>query len=111
MLVASRAHARPLWEPDGTRVGVGADVTYGDSTAPLAVDDVLMLYTDGYIEEPGIDVDESVHAFGEQARRALAAGSTDRLATLVDGLVRRSHTDDACLMAAEPLARDAAAQV
>jgi len=101
IVVASSERAHPLWGPDGTMLGVDPDAAYAHQSRPLAVDDVVLLYTDGYIEEPGVTVDEGVRVLGERARRALQTMPIDRPGAIVTRLRRCNDYDDACLMAAE----------
>jgi serine phosphatase RsbU (regulator of sigma subunit) len=107
MLLANRAGVRPLWYPTGAMLGVLPDAEYPHATTTLRVDDVLVMYTDAFVEEPGIGLDDGVRALAEHTRRALAGAALDpmldRPTVLTDRLRRRNRRDDACLLAAEPV--------
>jgi hypothetical protein len=64
------------------------------------------MYTDGFVEGRGHSLDEGMHNLGEQVRGALGEGAAagDRPGALVGRLCRRNPDDDACALAAEPLA-------
>ena len=105
ILIANRNGVRPLWYPRGAILGVVPEAEYPQATWTLDVDDVLVMYTDAFVEEPGIGLDDGVRALAEHTHRALERADldhlVDRTAVLTDRLRRRNHRDDACLLAAE----------
>jgi serine phosphatase RsbU (regulator of sigma subunit) len=107
ILIANRAGVRTLWHPNGAILGVLPEAEYPHATKTLHVDDVLVMYTDAFVEEPGIGLDDGVRALAEHTRRALAGAELDPMAdrptVLTDRLRRRNRRDDACLRAAEPV--------
>ena len=103
VLVAKPAGVQALWHPAGVILGVFPDAVYANATRRLEGDDVLVMYTDAFVEEPGVGIDEGVRVLGEQARMAVGSALLDRPTALVDGLRQRNRRDDACVLAAEPL--------
>jgi serine phosphatase RsbU (regulator of sigma subunit) len=105
ILIANRHLVRTLWHPGGAILGVLPDAEYPLATTTLRADDVLVMYTDAFVEGPGLDVDDGVRALAEHARRELEGAALDPLAdrptVLADRLRRRNRRDDACLLAAE----------
>ncbi|MEU7057143.1 SpoIIE family protein phosphatase [Streptomyces sp. NPDC046197] len=70
----------------GPLLGIDAAATYPTTRVDLSAGSVLVLYTDGLVESPGVDIEE---ALAELSRRLAEAGDAplDRLA---DCLVRHS---------------------
>jgi len=101
-----RAHeegVEPLSQPAGIALGVWPDGSYGSETTVLTSGDVVLMYTDGFVERPGTSIDDGVRDLGDQVRDTLHRGSTDRPGDIVDRLRRRNPHDDACALAAESL--------
>lgn len=93
-VMARAGHPQPLLRhPDGrVRVldlaggpllGIDASATYPTTEVELPPGCVLALYTDGLIESPGVDIDETLTALG----RRLAETGDRPLDELADGLV------------------------
>ncbi|QGV82092.1 SpoIIE family protein phosphatase [Streptomyces ficellus] len=76
--------------PGGVVLGVDAEATYPVTPLRLVPGDVLALYTDGLVEEPGTDIDLGI----ERLRRALAAVGTGPLAETAEGLIREAGAGD-----------------
>ena len=93
-VMARAGHPQPLLrDPDGqVRVldlaggpllGIDAAATYPATEVELSPGCVLALYTDGLIESPGVDIDETLAALG----RRLAETGDRPLDEVADGLV------------------------
>ncbi|MEV4947292.1 SpoIIE family protein phosphatase [Streptomyces sp. NPDC053755] len=80
-------------------IGLGVDNAYPVTSAPLPAGSLLALYTDGLVENPGVDITESI---ADLARHL--TGSGDRpLDELADSLVHHAfpheaYTDDIALL-------------
>ncbi|MEV5888981.1 SpoIIE family protein phosphatase [Nonomuraea fuscirosea] len=91
----------------GLLLGIDPDAEYVTADVPLPPDSVMILYTDGLIEEPGLDLGDCI--------AALAAGFTPSphrpLHALADSLIAQARverrTDDiALLLVRDDLARE-----
>ncbi|MFA1548390.1 SpoIIE family protein phosphatase [Actinomadura chokoriensis] len=124
LLIPSGGQARYLPASGGGPLGTGSGFPLADDR--LGVGDLLLLYSDGIIERPGLDVRASTVEFA-QAATDIAAGralreewlpAVDRLTTQTLELLVRvtGHTDDITLLAAQrtdpppPLLLDIAAE-
>jgi serine phosphatase RsbU (regulator of sigma subunit) len=107
ILRAGHDGVEPLSQPAGTALGVLPDGSYGSATTKLDAGDVVLMYTDGFVERPGTSIDDGVRALGDQVRHTLHGGSTHRPSDIVDRLRRRNPHDDACALAAESLPPEA----
>jgi serine phosphatase RsbU (regulator of sigma subunit) len=103
ILLANRDGVSPLDQPGGAILGVWPDARYESSSHRLAPGDVVLMYTDGFVERPGRCVDDGVQALGRYVQKALTRATGDRLAQLVRRLRRRNPRDDACALAVERL--------
>jgi PAS domain-containing protein len=94
VLLARAGHPQPLLrDPDGRvhvldlaggpLLGIDSSAAYPTTAVPLPAGSVLVLYTDGLIETPGVDLDD---ALAEVAGR-LERGVGQPLETLVDTLI------------------------
>ena len=104
MLLANRAGATTLDQPAGSILGVWPEARFGSASRRLDRGDVVLLYTDGFVERPGRTVDEGVRALGRQVGDLLpGAGDAgrDAIGRLVRGLRRVNRRDDACVLAAQ----------
>ncbi|MHA4773231.1 SpoIIE family protein phosphatase [Streptomyces sp. MSC1_001] len=98
-VVAVRAgHPQPLLlRPDGTTellelaggvvLGVDDRASYPVTRLRLAPGEVLALFTDGLVEQPGRDIDEGI----ERLRRALAAAASLPLTEAADRVIREAR--------------------
>jgi serine phosphatase RsbU (regulator of sigma subunit) len=91
--------ARVLAVDPGPLLGIDSGGAYPLTEHPLPPGGTLALYTDGLVERPGTDIDESTAALAE-AFTALPDHDLDRV---IDGLVhhaypRGDHTDDIALL-------------
>jgi serine phosphatase RsbU (regulator of sigma subunit) len=103
ILVANRDGVEALWHPAGAVLGVLPEAHYADATSRIATGDLVVMYTDGFVEERGRMVDDGVRVLGDQARLAMTGPLGDRPAAVVGRLRRRNPDDDACVLAAAPL--------
>ncbi|MGX1274122.1 PAS domain-containing protein [Streptomyces phaeoluteigriseus] len=91
--------ARPLVMPPGPLLGIAPDAEFPVTEIPLVPGSMLAFYTDGLIETPGVDLEDSMNQLAEELGRA-----DDRdLDALVDTLLRTSgtagqRTDDVALL-------------
>jgi serine phosphatase RsbU (regulator of sigma subunit) len=103
ILLVGRDGVAPLDQPNGAILGVWPDTRYDSLRRTLSPGDVMLMYTDGFVERPGTSVDDGVRALGCHAWKVLAETTRDRPEHLVRELTRRNPRDDACALAAEPL--------
>ncbi|MFD3825559.1 SpoIIE family protein phosphatase [Streptomyces sp. NPDC058625] len=83
----------------GVMLGVEASALYPVTALTLAPGSVLVLYTDGLVEQPGSDIGTGIEA----VRRTLAHSGTDSVEELADKLVRtarraKDRPDDVALL-------------
>ncbi|MCH0566701.1 SpoIIE family protein phosphatase [Streptomyces sp. MUM 2J] len=98
--------ARPLDMTPGPLLGIEADADFPLTGTPLTPGLMLALYTDGLIERPGVDLDDSI---ADLARQLARTGDRD-LDALIDSLVentgtRGRRTDDVALLVLQCTAR------
>jgi PAS domain-containing protein len=90
---------RPVVVPPGPLLGIDPDAEYPLIDIPLTPGLLLAFYTDGLIERPGVDLDDSIARLTHHLARA-----DDRdLDLLIDGLLREGsatgqRTDDIALL-------------
>ncbi|MFE9256608.1 SpoIIE family protein phosphatase [Streptomyces sp. NPDC006879] len=94
-------HTVVLDLPGGVVLGVADEATYPVTELHLAPGDVLALFTDGLVENPGVDIDEGI----EHLRRTLAQALPASLATTADRLISEAgqtldRPDDIALLLA-----------
>ncbi|MFE5142798.1 SpoIIE family protein phosphatase [Streptomyces fagopyri] len=70
----------------GPLLGIDADATYQTTEVPLLPGSLLVLYTDGLIESPGVDIEDALADLG----RRLGEAPEQPLDELADSLVRQS---------------------
>ncbi len=108
--IASAGHPFPvLRRPDrstrvldidpGPLLGIDPDTTYPVTELPLPDGALLVLYTDGLIERPGIDIEDAT----ADLARHLARSDDSDLDALVDSVIRHArptgqHTDDIAVL-------------
>jgi serine phosphatase RsbU (regulator of sigma subunit) len=83
----------------GPLLGIDGSAGYPTTEVDLAPGSVLVLYTDGLIESPGVDIEDALAELGRQ----LAEAGDRPLDELADELVRRSaaareRSDDVALL-------------
>lgn len=69
----------------GPLLGIDADATYQTTEVPLLPGSLLVLYTDGLIESPGVDIEDALADLGQR----LADAPEQPLDELADSLVRQ----------------------
>lgn len=84
----------PAGPPIGTELG-----DYETTTFAFEPGSVLLLYTDGLVEQRGVDIDDSVHALTEMDLSA-DGPLEDLLDTLLTQLTNSTNEDDIALLAA-----------
>ncbi|MEV6424894.1 SpoIIE family protein phosphatase [Streptomyces sp. NPDC051662] len=109
-------HTEVLRLPPGLLLGINPDADYTTTEIPLLPGAVLVLYTDGLVEIPGTDIDDTTNALAEH----LAHAQIQNLDNLADDLILHAersaprHDDIALLLirphpsgdgTAEPVAR------
>ncbi|MCX5166899.1 SpoIIE family protein phosphatase [Streptomyces antibioticus] len=86
-----------LHVPPGLLLGIEADTTYQAAAFPLPPGSVLVLYTDGLVERPGLDPDEAVTALAGHLAAA-DPGDLDAVADQLIGHVSEPVDDIALLV-------------
>ncbi|RPF29751.1 serine phosphatase RsbU (regulator of sigma subunit) [Streptomyces sp. Ag109_G2-6] len=96
-LLIRDGRAQFLPQPEGNLLGAAAEVAYGQEVIGLLPGDHLLFYTDGLVEDPGVDIEEGLAALAATAARLVREGRADTLArTLAAG--RTPHRDDICVL-------------
>ncbi|MEU1042179.1 SpoIIE family protein phosphatase [Streptomyces sp. NPDC005907] len=91
--------ARPLTVPPGPLLGIDPDADFPLTHIPLTPGLTLALYTDGLVEVPGTDLEDSLNTLA----RHLATADTEDLDLLIDDLLEKTsttaqRTDDIALL-------------
>jgi serine phosphatase RsbU (regulator of sigma subunit) len=102
IMVAGRHGVATRYEPSGMLLGVSPDIGYGHASVRLRPGDVVLMYTDGLIEQRGQGIDDGVRDLAEQVADGLRGPVEDRLTSILDRLHRRNPADDACMLAVQP---------
>jgi serine phosphatase RsbU (regulator of sigma subunit) len=105
ILVAGARGVTARYEPTGMLLGVCPDARYEHASTRLDPGDVVLMYTDGLIEERGQGIDDGVRDLAAQVRAGLDEPVDGRLTAILDRLHRRNPLDDACALAAQPVIR------
>jgi serine phosphatase RsbU (regulator of sigma subunit)/anti-sigma regulatory factor (Ser/Thr protein kinase) len=92
-----------LPRPRGPLLGVLADAEYERASIPFEPGDLLLLYTDGLVENRDQGISEGLAPVIRTLNRITAEGSTQPLADLIAQLRRANPDDDTCILAARPL--------
>ncbi|AYN38886.1 phosphatase [Streptomyces dangxiongensis] len=90
---------RPLDVPPGPLLGIDPEAAFPVTEIPLTPGLMLVLYTDGLVERPGADLEDSIIALAHH----LAQADTGDLEALIDTLVGKAgtswqRTDDIALL-------------
>jgi Stage II sporulation protein E (SpoIIE)/ANTAR domain len=96
-LLIRRGSAQMLQPPAGLLLGADTEFQYAEASTNLQVGDVLLLFTDGLIEQRGVPIDDSLADLTERASQ----WEPDR-GGLADEILANSLSDtgdDACLLA------------
>ncbi|MER5693274.1 SpoIIE family protein phosphatase [Streptomyces mirabilis] len=100
LLLRPDGRVRVLDLAGGPLLGIDAAATYPTTEVPLVPGSVLVLYTDGLIESPGVDIEDALADLG----RKLAEGGDLSLNALADrlveqtGAVTQERLDDVALL-------------
>ncbi|KES03143.1 PAS/PAC sensor protein [Streptomyces toyocaensis] len=85
--------------PPGLLLGIDPAATYSATGIALAPGAVLVLYTDGLVEVPGVDLDVATDALADRLAGAGGADAEALAEVLVDDVRRRAHrSDDVALL-------------
>ncbi|MFF0200753.1 SpoIIE family protein phosphatase [Streptomyces sp. NPDC005017] len=99
LLLRPDGRVRVLDLAGGPLLGIDASAVYPTTEVPLPPGSVLVLYTDGLIESPGVDIEDALAALGE---RLAGAGERplDRLADVLVGhlAAAEERLDDVALL-------------
>jgi serine phosphatase RsbU (regulator of sigma subunit) len=93
----------PLDRPPGPLLGAIREPTYERAKIGFRPGDVLVLYTDGLIEQPGRSVEAGVRQVSQALDDAIAGAGGQPLAALLSRLDRANANDDTCIVAARPV--------
>ncbi|AZM63767.1 MULTISPECIES: SpoIIE family protein phosphatase [unclassified Streptomyces] len=93
-------HTEPVLVPPGLLLGIDPDSRYPTREVPLPPGSVLVLYTDGLVEAPGVDLDDAITALAG----LLEHGDPADLGTMADALIRHAPApgDDIALLLISP---------
>lgn len=80
--------------PTGLLLGIDPDATYSATEIALPPGAVLVLYTDGLVEVPGVDLDLVTQAFAERLAKAGDLDAEALADVLVQDVGRRAHRND-----------------
>jgi serine phosphatase RsbU (regulator of sigma subunit) len=89
-----------LTRPAGPLLGVSADVSYHNAVTTLKPGDVLVLYTDGLVENRGRSMTEGLAAVIAALDEVATSGDPQPLASLLARLPQANPDDDTCVLAA-----------
>jgi hypothetical protein len=103
IMVAGDGRVVTRYEPAGMLLGVDPTAEYEHASVRLHPGDVVLMYTDGLIEQRGRGIDEGVRDLAVEVGEGLRVPSADRLASILDRLHRRNPGDDACMLAAQAI--------
>ncbi|MFE1440413.1 SpoIIE family protein phosphatase [Streptomyces sp. NPDC058739] len=99
LLLRPDGRVRVLDLAGGPLLGIDSSAVYPTTEVPLPPGSVLVLYTDGLIESPGVDIEDALAALGE---RLAGAGERplDRLADVLVGhlAAAEERLDDVALL-------------
>jgi serine phosphatase RsbU (regulator of sigma subunit)/PAS domain-containing protein len=84
--------------PHGLLLGADPDAKYAETTTPLQIGDILLLFTDGLIERRDKPIDDALETLMQIAGRA-APGDIGSFADRVVAEASSNTDDDACLVA------------
>ncbi|BDD76925.1 MULTISPECIES: SpoIIE family protein phosphatase [Streptomyces] len=98
----SDGRVETLRVPPGLLLGIEPDTVYPSLEFPLPPGSVLVLYTDGLVEAPGVDLDDAIAALGGLVEH----GDPGDLDAMADTLIRHAPTpgDDIALVLVGPRA-------
>ncbi|MGW3723513.1 PP2C family protein-serine/threonine phosphatase, partial [Streptomyces sp. NPDC005133] len=83
-------HTDTLHVPPGLLLGIDPDADYPTTQIPLPPGAVLALYTDGLVETPGTDIDDSTNTLADH----LTAAEPENLDALADTLLHHAEQSE-----------------
>ncbi|MEV5750252.1 SpoIIE family protein phosphatase [Actinoallomurus sp. NPDC052308] len=86
--------AHPLEIEPGPLLGIGESTWFPVTMAPLHPGTTLVLYTDGLVEAPGVDLTEATDALARQLADAAGLPLDDLIDRLLESRPTSRHTDD-----------------
>ncbi|REE66134.1 PAS domain-containing protein [Streptomyces sp. 3212.3] len=100
LLAHPDGHTEVLRLPPGLLLGIDPDADYTTTEIPLPPGTVLALYTDGLVETPGIDIDDTTHDLAQHLAQARAQDLDHLADTLIHHATRGAprHDDIALLL-------------
>ncbi|WP_344618882.1 PP2C family protein-serine/threonine phosphatase [Dactylosporangium salmoneum] len=104
ILRATAAGVSQLAQPSGMALGVDPAARYDTARVVVDAGDLLLMFTDGVVEQRDQAIDEGVRHLADDVRLALRASAPgERVRTALDLAPIGNPDDDACLLAAEPV--------
>ncbi|GAA4604151.1 SpoIIE family protein phosphatase [Actinoallomurus liliacearum] len=91
--------AHPLEIEPGPLLGIGESTWFPVTIAPLRPGATLVLYTDGLVEAPGVDLTEAIDALAGQLAYAVGLPLDDLIDRLLESKPTSRHTDDIAVLA------------
>ncbi|QWC85896.1 serine/threonine-protein phosphatase [Nocardioidaceae bacterium] len=85
-------------QPPGPVLGLLPDIEYDSVQGRLDRGDVLMLYTDGMVEDRTLEIDEGISAMVTRTVEVLREDRTAPTTRIMDGLARARAGDDCALV-------------
>lgn len=119
---ASAGHPPPVWlsagaghplhHSPGPPLGAAEGACYARHSQDLTVGDMVILYTDGIVETPDIDLGRSIEAMAATSAALISEGDLNRAcARLVAQCIEdRTRTDDCCVVVVRLVGPTAAAR-
>jgi serine phosphatase RsbU (regulator of sigma subunit) len=86
--------------PHGPMLGAYRDPAYACATSRLRRDDLVVLYTDGFVEDRRSAIDEGIETLLAAVRASAGVGCNAPFDDALARLAPRNPDDDACLLAA-----------
>ncbi len=99
LVVAPDGQTRFLWEGRSTPLGSSLGTQRAEGEELLALDETLVLYTDGLIERRNVGLDAMLERLGEAARAAVAASPARVVEGILATLLGDALQDDVCVLA------------
>ncbi|MFC4532998.1 PP2C family protein-serine/threonine phosphatase [Sphaerisporangium dianthi] len=84
----------------GVLLGVFDDASYTHANIHLEPDDLLVMYTDGLIEQPGRDLYEGLDILAATIAGVMRSAPADRLSAVMEALAPSNTSDDTCILVA-----------
>lgn len=104
ILRANAAGVSALAQPSGMALGVDPAARYDTARVVVEPGDLLVMYTDGVVEQRDQAIDQGVQHLADDVRLAMRASAPgERVRAALDFAHRGNPDDDACLLAAEPV--------